>query len=276
MDATQNDLKLTLQDLEQCRFDHTKPPPPQVKVLTIQGKLILTRQNWSLIVGVPKAGKSTYSNIVMASACCMSELHSIHTHRHEDKPFFAHFDTEQAEYDMYNAGKNVLKLSNSKTLPKSYHLFKMREKDPEQIMGLIELYLQSEPKCGFILLDGLLDLVYNFNDEKECKTVINWLKRITSQYDIAMLCVLHTGKTSGQTIGHLGSFADRYCQSALEVTKIEGGQLQMKPKLMRSASDFMPMSIIRDDFSGEILPVDYTEWTVVQNNRTKKIKRNAS
>lgn len=269
-------MELTFNDLQGCRFDPTQTPSEQVKILTIQGKLILTRQNWSLIVGVPKAGKSTYSNIIMASACCQSELHGIQAHRYEDKPQFAHFDTEQAAYDMHFSSKSVLKLTNDKSLPKAYHIFKMRERGPEEIMQLIEIYLDNNPKCGFILIDGLLDLVYNFNDEKECKQVINWLKRITSHYDIGILCVLHTGKTSGQTVGHLGSFADRYCQSSLEVTKIDGGVLQMKPKLLRSSGDFIPMSIIRDEYTGEIKPIDYTELEVVDNQKVKNIRRAAS
>jgi len=130
----------------------------------------------------------------------------------------------------------------------------MREDDPEPILKMLECYLQNNKLTGLIIIDGLLDLVYNYNDEREAKLLINFLKRITKQYDVGIIAIVHTGKTTGTTIGHVGAFADRYCQSNLEVIK-ENDTIVLKSKLLRSSKDFDPIALVRSE--NTIYQVDY-------------------
>jgi hypothetical protein len=107
-------------------------------------------------------------------------------------------------------------------------------------------------------VDGLLDLCLDYNDPKETRLVTNWLKRITKQYDILLMGVLHLGKGQGETLGHLGSNTDRWSQSTMIVEKNkDAGQFVLKSKYLRSDGDFEPVAIM--NFDGRWSQVPYIE-----------------
>lgn len=265
-------IEYNLEALETRRFDYTQVPPPEIKLLTINDNLILSRSNFALLTGAPKVGKSTFTSVILASALARHPIFDIQLHRYDDKKRIALFDTEQAQFDLYKSINRVIELSGFKNQkPDTLDVFTLRKDDAPTIIKFIEFYLQNTPDCGTVLIDGLLDLVYNFNDEKECKMLIDFLKRITAEYNIGVIAVLHTGKTSGQTVGHIGSFADRYCQSNLEITKeIKKRTIDLKGKLLRSAGDFEPISLMRDG-DGKLFQVAY--WEEVEPIKTNKGKK---
>jgi RecA-family ATPase len=217
-----------------------------------------------LLSGLPKVGKSLISSVIIASALLNDDFFNIKVTREPDKNIIALFDTEQGESDLYNSINRSIELIENKTgatkkqiyykLKNQINVFSMRMDDPEPILQMIEIYLQNNKTTGLIIIDGLLDLVYNYNDEKEAKILINFLKRVTKFYDVGIICVLHTGKSNGSTIGHVGGFADRYCQSNLEVIK-ENDIIILKSKLLRSSGDFEPIALSRN--GNNIFQVDY-------------------
>jgi hypothetical protein len=88
----------------------------------------------------------------------------------------------------------------------------------------------------------------NYNDEVESRMLINWLKKITSQANILLIGVVHTGKKDGLTLGHFGSMIDRYCQSVLSVEKDNKEQtFELKGKFLRSDIEFSPIKIMNDN-----------------------------
>jgi KaiC/GvpD/RAD55 family RecA-like ATPase len=254
----------TLDLLKSRLFDFTKIPPLQNKILTIDDNLILSRGNFMLLTGLPKVGKSLVSSIIIAAGLIEDDFFSIKVKKSPDKNIIAIFDTEQGQNDLYNSINRSIQLIENKTgatktqiyykLKSQLNVFSMREDDPEPIQKMIETYLQNNKSTGLIIIDGLLDLVYNYNDEREAKILINFLKRVTKQYDVGIICVLHTGKTTGTTIGHVGGFSDRYCQSNIEIVK-ENEQIIIKPKLLRSAQNFEPIALVRNNDT--VYQVDY-------------------
>jgi RecA-family ATPase len=262
-------IKYNLDSLETRRFNYTLIPPPEVKLLTIGDNLILSRSNFALLTGAPKVGKSTFTSVILASAIARHAIFDIQLHCYEDKPRVALFDTEQANTDLYKSVKRVMELSGFRdSLPESLDVYALRQDSCDVIVKIIEFYIQNTPNCGIIIIDGLLDLVVNFNDEKECKKLIDFLKKVTADYGIGIIGILHTGKTTGQSVGHIGSFADRYCQSNLEISKdATNSSINLKGKLLRSSGDFAPISLLRD-FDGILFQIDYVDY--LQNNKKKK------
>lgn len=259
----EKNLKLDL--LKSRLFDYTKTPPKDHKLITIHDNTILSRGNFMLISGLPKVSKSLFISLFISSALADINLYGIKAKRYPDKDRIALFDTEQGNSDLYNSINRSFNIIENETgiekkklyysLKSKLDVFSMREDDPNVILEMLECYLQNNSTCGIIFIDGLLDLVFNFNDERECKILINFFKRVTKQYDVGIVCVLHTAKTTGSTIGHIGSFADRYCQSNLEVIKTEDNTIVMQGKLLRSSGDFQPICLQRNN--DQILEVDY-------------------
>lgn len=257
-------MQKTINELLKSRFyDYTKQPPKDSVLLEIDNNIILSRGNFILLSGAPKVGKSLVVSIILASFLNESRFFGIKGKRYADKDRMCIFDTEQGTHDLYKSTNRIFELVQivqNLTIKQVYFylkskldVFSFREDEPLQILQMIENFLQYNSTTGLIVIDSLLDLVYNYNDEKECKILINFLKRITKQYNIGVICILHTGKTTGTTIGHIGSFADRYCQSNLEVIKDKENVI-IKAKLLRSAADFEPIILSRTN--NKIIQID--------------------
>lgn len=232
--------------LQQRKFVEGKPIPIQQILLKIDDKIIGTLQNFVIISGAPKTGKSTYTAALLASAINKGshEVFKIKLQPIKERNKVAYFDTESSQYDFYKQIERIKKFANINILPKNFSAFNFREDNPGKILQLIETYLQKNLDCSVIVIDGILDLLLNYNDEVESRNLIIWLKKITKIYNILVIAILHTGKNSNETLGHLGSNSDRWAQSTLLVQRNkEADQLALSSKFLRSDADFNHIAI---------------------------------
>jgi len=257
-------MDINKETLNERKFDFRVQPPPEVRLLTINNNLILSQSNFCLLTGAPKVGKSTFTSVILSSYVADKEVFGIKLHRTKEKPKIALFDTEQAAQELYKSIWRVMQLSEKNVFPDTFDIFSFRKDEADTIKNFLEFYIKNNLDCGTIIIDGLLDLVFNFNEERECKSLIDFLKRITAEYNIGIIAILHAGKTTGTSVGHLGSFADRYCQSNLEIVKnTDINTINLKPKLLRSCGDFEPISLMRTS-NGEIFQMAYEEPKVAK------------
>jgi predicted kinase len=228
--------------LSRRRYNPHHVPEPEQVVLTIGGRTIGTLQNFVVYSGLPKAGKSTFIAATLASALMPGDQFGIKIGFPENRRRVCFFDTESSDYDFYRQINKIKRFSHIDVLPDVFDAYKVREDHPKQIKDMIEQYLQLTPECSVMVIDGFLDLLLNFNDEIESRMLINWLKRLTKQYNCLIIGVLHLGKKDGHTLGHLGSMVDRYTQSLLKITK-DKEQLtySLTAEMMRSDVDFLPV-----------------------------------
>jgi archaellum biogenesis ATPase FlaH len=223
--------------------------------LSIENKNIGSAGNFVIISGLPKAGKSTFLNAFISSNFKKEEIFGIELIT-ENK--IGYFDTESNQTDFYNNLKRIKYMAKIKTFPTNFNAYNTRIDSTETNKILIEAYiLVHQPKIVFI--DGLLDLLNNYNDEKESRELIVWLKKITSEYNILIIGVVHTGKKDNHTLGHFGSMVDRYAQSVLEVIKDkENNIFTLKSKYLRSANDFNDINIMYDENINKYMQVSVT------------------
>ena len=76
-----------------------------------------------------------------------------------------------------------------------------------------------EAQPNIIILDGLLDVVEDFNEQTKCAELIYKCLQTATHYKAAMMCVLHQNPLSTKLTGHLGSAAMRKVSDILVVTK---------------------------------------------------------
>ena len=101
---------------------------------------------------------------------------------------------------------------------------------------------RDRPKV--LILDNLTELVINPNDIPESKKIIQFLKRITAQYNCCIITLLHNSKSTNNTLGNLGSYADRGSQSTLRATiDKETDIFTLEPIFMRSDAYFKPINV---------------------------------
>lgn len=241
-----------IKELFNARLFKPSKKPNRTIVLTIRDIVIGTLQSFVVFTGLPKASKSTYLAGAIASAFAVFDVFKIKITLPPNRKQILYIDTEGSEYDLWVQTEKIKSQLLVENLPNNLKILNCREDDPHTIIQLVEFYLEECKEVAVVVIDGLLDLIENYNDEKAAKALINWLKRITKKYDCLVITVIHQSKGTLNTLGHLGSMADRYCQSSLEIVKEKSTkQFVMKPKLLRGSGDFEPVAIscINDNWS---------------------------
>jgi hypothetical protein len=263
-----NSLEIDYFNLFQQRL-YKKTDLPQNIAFTIRGKIIGTLGNFCIFSGLPKASKSTFLAGAIASAFLPGPVYGMKISTPEKRANILYVDTESAAWDYQAQMQKIARHVGGAGISKDLISISVREDDPATITGLVDWYLGNFPDCSVLVLDGLLDLIWDYNSEVESRKVINWLKKITKVHNILVIGVLHLSKGTGQTLGHFGSLADRYAQSVLEIVKNhDARQFHIKPKFLRSSDDFEPVAIAWDDFLQKMVETSYVE--IIDNN--KKIK----
>lgn len=78
-------------------------------------------------------------------------------------------------------------------------------------------------KPTVVFLDGLIDVIKDFNDNGECQSVIYKCMATASHYNISMWCLLHENPGSTKMVGHAGSFLERKATDVLKTKKNKEG-----------------------------------------------------
>ena len=110
---------------------------------------------------------------------------------------------------------------------------------------------QYKPTVVFI--DGLLDVVADFNDNIECQELIFKCMKLASHYDISLWCVLHQNPGGEKLVGHLGSFLERKVTDVIQTKKIKDdktGDVTFEVKQKKARSQDFP------DWKFRVLPVE--------------------
>lgn len=233
-----------IQLLQSVQYDQSAPPPVEQVVFRIQFKTVGSLGDFIMFSGRPKAGKSKYVAGAIAASLSRQEVFSMNIKLPEGKRKVAHFDTEQGKSDHYKMMQLIMKLANIEALPENFNSYRCRSIAPAQIIALAELYLQKNPECGLLYLDGLLDTVESMNDEKHSSSIKRWLKRITEDYNVLLAGVIHRGFGNDKSIGQIGSEGERAAQSVLKIEKDKDTkQYILRAEYMRSDDEFEPIAI---------------------------------
>lgn len=240
------------------KYFKDKRPERENVLFTVRDKTIGTAGNYCVFSGLPKVGKSTFITALISSFILPNneKVFNMKLYPVKDRNRIAYFDTESSPYDFYNSIDRIKTFSSREDIPHNIDCFNCRKDGPYMIRKLIENYLHHWPDCSIVIIDGFLDLCFNYNDEVETRKLTNWFKRITEIHNILLIGVLHLGKGGNETLGHLGSNSDRWAQSTLTIEKSKlTKQIVLKPKFLRSSDEFEEVALM--NFNGRWHEVPY-------------------
>jgi predicted ATP-dependent serine protease len=201
------------------------PPPPIAWSLTNTKKegiaILGTLGNFSLIIGKAKSRKSFFVNIAVSSALGKDLiLNRFKSNLPIDKNEVVYFDTEQGKYHVQRAVKRICTQINVNE-PKNLHTYYLRSLTPRERLRFIENEIYSNNKIGFVVIDGIKDLVTSINDEEQATTVVCKLLKWTEERNIHIVTVLHQNKSDTNARGHIGTECINKAETVLSVTKAE-------------------------------------------------------
>lgn len=224
--------------LQESQYDPNKQPTIEQVIFTIQNQNIGSLQNFITLTGLPKAGKSRFISAIISSGLTGAEIFTMKLRLNEKHYKILHFDTEQSEYDYYKMINQIKDMAKIDKLPNYFYSWSLREHEPKTLILAMEFLIKHMSEIGIVILDGILDFLYSYNDEAESKALINLLKRWSKHGNCLFICILHLGKTTGSTVGHFGAMADRAAQTVIEVKRHDIDKLTtytLIPKSARSA-----------------------------------------
>jgi hypothetical protein len=144
-----------------------------------------------------------------------------------------HIDTEQGKDDTIAFKNRVISMSAIDPQDAKQHFFILRLRDTETAKDrwkkILKAIWQVQPTD--IFLDGMLDIVEDYNDQKECQPIIRKCMMLATYYDTSLLAVLHENPMVDKLVGTLGSITQRKVSEIFTVIKVK--QADLKPNEKR-------------------------------------------
>jgi len=201
-------------------------PPPQIawslaNTKTDGNAILGTLGNFSLIIGKAKSRKSFYINIALSTALSKDVmLERFISDLPNDKNEVLYFDTEQSKYHVQLCVKRICKQINEPE-PKNLHTYYLRSLKPSERLQFIENEIYLNDKIGFVVIDGIKDLVTSINDEEQATMIVSKLMKWSEERNIHIVTVLHQNKSDTNARGHIGTELINKAETVLEVAKAE-------------------------------------------------------
>lgn len=209
-------------ELEKLRIRNSDEIPDPEPIIERDGMQIFSKGDFSILSGLPKSGK-TFLCLAIAAAF-FKDGGYLGFDFVGEKGTMLWIDTEQGKN---RAAQNGRRLNKILGLPEkenvdNFILLDFRELNCDdrktQFQNAIVIY---KPK--FVILDGLADLIDDPNDQAKSNDVVSLLMQLSSQYNTHILAVVHYNSNNlNKARGHLGSEAERKCETAILCKAEEG------------------------------------------------------
>lgn|SRR5690554_6479050 len=195
--------------------------PKIENLLTIHGSGCFARGNLQAIKAKAKNGKTTALNLVVAGLLANEATEGLNIFgKKANAKTVLHIDTEQHVSNVHHKMNIVHKMLGVKRELENYHVFSFRE------YSYIERFQFTKDaiddlKPDLVIIDGIVDLIADFNDPTESKNFISELMKMSSEFNCAIICVLHENKSARDSTmrGHLGTELLNKCSEVYSVNK---------------------------------------------------------
>ena len=198
-------------------------PDPQF-LLRIHGVPTVPRGNLVAINAKWKNGKTFLCDLLCSVFLGGTAFPDMDNNHQEGKVLF--FDTEQDISDTARI-RNVIYSLIPEESRERLEIYCLRGSDISSDDGKLNRYEfiakaveHSQP--ALVIVDGIADLIYNYNDPIESQLMVNNLASLASKHDCAIITVMHQNKSKDNTTmkGHLGTLLYQKACDVFSVTKV--------------------------------------------------------
>lgn len=203
-------------------------PDPEY-VIEIGGTPTLPKGNLIALSAKWKNGKTFLCDVLTAVFLGSERFAGCRTLFSQGKVSF--YDTEQAESDTSRIRK-VIDAMTPEGRRHDYDVYCLRplnidptSEDSDEITRY-EFISQTiaHDKPDLVIIDGIADLLYNYNDVIESQRLVNRLAALANKHNCAMVVVMHQnkGQRDKNMKGHLGTMLNQKCSDVFSVEKCGG------------------------------------------------------
>lgn len=215
-------------DIDDDFLDFEEPYRPPRYTLSRMGVPFANVGELHIITGKPGNGKTGLMSQLMAAILCGKFGNTEYVLEERPKPKVLYIDTEQGKDDTIAVKNRVCSLAGlDHTKPQEQFVI-LRLRDTEDAKDRWRKILKAiyivQPTD--IFLDGLLDIVKDYNDQVECQPIVRECMMAATHYDASLWSVLHENPLVDKLVGTLGSIAQRKVAEIFTVKKIKQGDLK--------------------------------------------------
>ena len=259
--------------LESYKIDILKVIPPPEIAWEVKddnsGEFILlgTLGNFSMVKGKAKSKKSFFINMAIAAVVGKGLLQNkLRSPLKDDFNQVVYFDTEQSEWHVQKAVKGIC-TQIGVGIPSNLNTYGLRKSSPSERLKLVEYAIENTPNLGFVVIDGIRDLITSINDETEASNIASKLLKWTEEFNIHMVVVLHENPGSDKARGHIGTELMNKAETviALQVDKYDGSISIVSAGFCRNKS-FKPFAFTITD---EGLPEIIEDYVIEMTSKKK-------
>lgn len=136
-------------------------------------------------------------------------------------PKVIYIDTEQHPRNtckLYRRSCLIGGMDNWNYHDERFQCYHLRGKRPEQIADFVE-YIGRTETPDVIFIDGVVDMVHDFNNLEESGECVRRLMDLSKVLDCAIPCVLHVNPNSDKMRGHLGTILSQKASDVISCIK---------------------------------------------------------
>lgn len=201
---------------------YSKPKP---LVTYLQGVNELNYLNYSgisAVLGKQKSRKTFYLSTLMAAAVGSTVIDS-KLRGYADDKVNLWFDTEQSKYYASMIPYRIVRILNLNSHPENLKFMSIKKYNTDDRIRIIEHFIERIPNLGLVIIDGLRDLVRDFNSLNECTDLLNKLMNWVDTTECHICVVLHINPLKSgdeeKPRGHLGTELQNKVESSVVIEK---------------------------------------------------------
>lgn len=200
--------------------EHIDVPPICFEIMDGEDSSeIGTLGNISLFIGKAKQGKTFAISMALAAANTGEWLmDKIKISLPEDKKSVLSFDTEQSKYHVQRVVRRIGRLIKQDE-PINLITYGLRGYNAAECLELVEYAIYNTDNLGFVVIDGIRDLITSINDEEQASMISAKLLKWSQELNIHIIVVLHTNKGDNNARGHLGTELTNKSESVISIGK---------------------------------------------------------
>ena len=181
-----------------------------------QERILCSLGNFTLLSGKAKSRKSFLVGILISALISDKLIYGIKGCLPINKKKGIFVDTEQGKYHVQLSLKRICELSEIE-FPDNLDVIALRKYKPSERLNLLEYAIYNTENLGFVVIDGIKDLITSINDEGEASMIISKLLKWSEELNIHIIVVLHQNKSDNNARGHIGTEAINKTETHLSV-----------------------------------------------------------
>ena len=161
-----------------------------------------------------------------------------------------YIDTEQSQNHCMIVMHRIMKLAELPTNEDCdrFYFLSLRKFNPKERLAIIDDAISQIEGLGFVVIDGIRDLVYDINSPSEATCVISKLMQWTDEYQIHLHTILHQNKSDENARGHIGTEINNKAETIIQIDKDKDDSNISKVESVHTRSNAQSLPELLSDY----------------------------